>query len=175
MNPASAASAVEISTGMSGVAIAAFVVLALIIVILALALIHAKWPNSAVGKDVTAIEGFATRTWHDAEARANEAEAKAKLYEQRFNDLLKTGEAAATKVVSGFELYAGNEFEKAILALEQHVSDTSAEDADIVEAAKTTANAIDSKRAKAVRIENHINAMQKLSVQLNASLPPSGS
>lgn len=168
MNPA-------VSTGLSGLSIAAFVILALMVMILALALIKAKWPNSAVGKDVAAAERFGTHVWHDAEQRANEAEAKARNYEQRIAELVKQGETGAAKAISGFELYAGNEFEKVLLNMEQHVSDTSAEDSDIAEAAKTTAQALESKRAKMVRIENHINAMQKLSVQIASTLPPSAS
>lgn len=160
MNPASAASAVQIDTGMSGLSIAAFVILALVVVVLALALIHAKWPNSAVGKDVTKAE----TDWKELYVAAD-----TEMHSLR--ERLKNAGPVVQTAISGFELYAGNEFEKVILGMEKHASDTSAEDADIAEAAKTTANAIDSKRAKAIRIENHIATMQTLRDKLNASLP----
>lgn len=149
MNPASAASAVDTTTGMSGLGIAGLVVLSVLVVILALALIQAKFPNSktgqAVGKVEQTIHVDATKAVEDIRNAAKELEPT----------ILKT------------EIGIDNELNSLLGKVELKLTDTSGEDAAIAVAQQYLARvtgevndkikaANDAKQAKLVALQQHV-------------------
>lgn len=116
MNPASAASAVETSTGMSGMGVAALVILSLVVVVLALALIKARWPASKTAQFVTGVEQHVESVASEVAQDIRNAEPEVK--------------AAVDKV----ELAVGDELSQLLLAAEKRLTDTTGEDAAIATA-----------------------------------------
>lgn len=147
---------------------AAFVVLAVIIVLLGLMLWAKLKPDSRVGKDVLAVEKGAGTTWADAVAQYEAGKPVMARWGQTF---ITDAEALA----AGFkriEPALQTELQSILTAAEKRLMDMSSEDAKIAQAQADTADANSAKALKLQLVREHVETLQ---AHIAAHTPNAGS
>ena len=141
----------------NGVAVVTIAILVIVLLIVVIAYVKTKWPNSPIVKDARTATADADAVWNK--------------YREATSAAIKRVEPTVKADVAGVEKYIGDAFDKWLIAAEEKLTDTSAEESDIAEATQTLADANASKAARIARINAHVDKLQKFSAALQATLP----